>query len=193
MVDVWGASWHALVEQLHLAEDEAGAWSTPDDPGEPGYQGQVWDEMPRRSVTREEGGYLSTLARGRTVLEIGTGLGVSTRYLAATARSIVTLDVDRWVQDTIWPGLVELGVMARAQRPDGAQFDLVFIDGNHSRAAVAADIQRALGVATQMLVFHDTKRASVIWAMRDALPGPIWETRTTNGLGLYLVEATHDA
>jgi hypothetical protein len=129
-----------------LVRTEAGNYFDPADPGEPQYKGSP----PRRSVTDEEIGILSRLASDKTVLEIGTGLAVSTRALAATARRVVTVDPDPWVKDPALPNVE----FCRAVPEDLTPFDFVFIDGLHTTAAVIQDIERTHPIAR--LLLHDT-------------------------------------
>ena len=65
---------------MKLVPQENGSYTHPADPGEP------TTGTPRLSVTELEADILAALVAGRDVLEIGTGLGVSTRAMAATAR-----------------------------------------------------------------------------------------------------------
>jgi hypothetical protein len=78
-----------------LDRHKGGYYSHPEDPGEAYYGGS-----PKRlSVTDEEAEILAKLATGMTVLELGTGLGVSTKALASTAKSVITVDPDPWVRE----------------------------------------------------------------------------------------------
>jgi hypothetical protein len=131
-----------------------GNYYAPDDPGEIGYVGTP----KRRSVTDAEAGILAHLAKGCAVLEIGTGLAVSTRALACTARSVVTVDTDSWVTDPLLPG-----VRFVREVPPGIPFDLAFIDGNHETLAVLADLDRCRAVPS--LAVHDTNLPSVAAAL----------------------------
>ena len=109
---------------MTLELDSNGSYRHLDDPGEP----TTGD--PRLSVTDEEAAILSVLAHGRTVVEFGTGLGVSTRALAQTAQLVCTVDVDEWVQDTIWPDL-PVNVVCHVDRSElPTQADMVFIAGD---------------------------------------------------------------
>ena len=141
---------------MRLELREGGNYSSPDDPGEVGYA--VREK--RLSVTNEEGEILAGLAAGLRVLEIGTGLGVATRYLARTATEVVTVDIDPWVVD---PCIANVTFMRDV--PPGKTFDLAFIDGNHQYAEVIRDIQRAI---SEVIVLHDTYLDEVARAARDA-------------------------
>ena len=134
---------------MNLETLNNGAVRCPDDPGEPGYG--VLSQ--RISVTPEETRILRALALDRRVLEIGTGLGVSTRAMAETAAMLVTVDCDPWVHEhVVLPG----GVL-RASTVEDYEVDLVFIDGLHTPDAVRTDIQSALRVLRPrgIIVFHD--------------------------------------
>lgn len=134
---------------------EYGTYYDPEDPGERGYPGKV----KRRSVTDEEVGILAALADEKRVLEIGTGLAVSTRALAMTAVSVVTVDPDPWVQDPGIPGVE----FRRELPPKDVPFDMVFIDGNHMTESVVQDIESCRHIP--LLVMHDTYLASVARAI----------------------------
>lgn len=131
---------------MPLVRTEIGNYYDPADPGERGYE-----RTPRRrSVTDDEAEILSRIATDKRVLEIGTGLGVSTRALAQTAAHVLTVDPDPWVQD---PGLPNV-TFARSLPEDMGAFDLAFIDGNHKEDAVVSDIEACAGIPE--IVLHDT-------------------------------------
>ncbi|MBP7570907.1 MAG: class I SAM-dependent methyltransferase [Acidobacteria bacterium] len=136
---------------INLRHYDCGGYTSPDDPGEPGHCG-----APRWSVTDDEAALLTLLARGKRVLEVGTGLGVSTRALARSAASVVTIDIDPWVQEQVWPDL-PAAVRREQAPPVEGQFDLVFIDGEHSAASVAADLVATLPLLRPggLIVLHD--------------------------------------
>lgn len=122
----------------------SGGFYREDDPGEPS------SRVARISIADDERTVLAEMAAGRNVLEIGTGLGVSTRALATTARWVVTCDIDTWVHETIWPDLPRnVSCVHDVERAthvltmSSAGFDLVFIDGDHSEAALRADVATA--------------------------------------------------
>lgn len=127
-----------------------GSYQCPDDPGEPVYN------APRVSITDEEGRILQEYANGRRVLEIGTGLGVSTHHLR-TAAELWTTDIDAWVKENVWPGLRELGVNCVERDEIVGQFDLIFIDGCHTPEWVQQDWKLActVGRLYAQVIFHD--------------------------------------
>ena len=163
---------------VNMQRLDNGSFICRDDPGEPS-TGQ-----PRVSVAPAEMQLLSWLAAGRDVLEIGTGLGVSTRALL-TARRLVTHDIDQWVHEFVWPSFADADVEFAADREaiDG-RFDMVFIDGDHMPAAVTADIDFALTKlsAPGLMVLHDTRDAGVAGALSSRLQ---WQhVESVHGLGL---------
>src|SRR5438552_5695279 len=109
---------------VDLARSKHGGYRSLSDPGEPS------TGFYRISVTDTEGAFLAFLAAGKRVLEIGTGLGVSTNYLAMTAREVVTLDIDPWVHTNVWPNLPEN--VTPSTIAGVGPYDLVFIDGAHT-------------------------------------------------------------
>ncbi len=121
-----------------------------DDPGE------VSSGLARISVNYEEGELLAFIATGRTVLEIGTGLGVSTGYLASTAKHLVTLDIDPWVHENVWPTLPSWVITLSSRERLLREFDMVFIDGDHRPEAVREDMRFAVEVCPRgVIVVHD--------------------------------------
>ena len=163
---------------MGLHEEKIG-WSHSDDPGEP------TTGKPRLSISDKEAEILSALAAGKTVLEIGTGLGVSTRALARYAYAVDTIDVDPWVAGTIVPKLLEEcpNVRAFGTREGHEFYDLVFIDGSHDTNAVLDDLafaeQHILGSA--LIVCHDARYSNV----RQALIGDSWNFIQTEHVLAY--------
>lgn len=159
---------------MTLAQAELGYWHT-NDPGEP------TTGKPRLSVTDLEASILTALGAGRCVLEIGTGLGVSTRALATHALTVVTIDPDRWVHETIVPQLRETNSRIHAQNHRGLaeRFDLAFIDGSHATNDVLEDIAFVSKHLRHhsLIVCHDARYENV----RPAVTGPGW----------HLIETEH--
>lgn len=158
-----------------MRRHESGSWEHPDDPGEPS------TGVRRLSVTDTEAAILSTIAAGKSVLEIGTGLGVSTRALARWAEIVYTLDIDEWVFKTILPTLPENVVGITDRNIKGRLFDVVFIDGDHSAAAVTDDLRFAREVCQGVIVCHDSK------AIGEYLDGDWLHIATTHGLAVQHV------
>ena len=158
---------------MNLIPHSTGSYVHGDDPGEP------TTGEPRLSVTEVEGDMLAVLAAGRSVLEFGTGLGVSTRALARTARKVYTVDIDEWVQETIWPTLPD-NVSTCDDRDRLPIVDMVFIDGDHTEEGTAADVAAAMRLASEVIVMHDTSAPTV----RSACDDEWLFIGTTHGLGV---------
>ena len=140
---------------MNLETLEDGSLRCADDPGEPGY-----NELSRRiSVSPQECEILAALAFGRSVVEIGTGLGVSTRAMAATAKVVQTVDIDAWVHQKIWPNLPPHVRCCTSASAVMGGADMVFIDGLHTAEALKADIALAQRVLSYygLIVFHDIR------------------------------------
>lgn len=162
----------------------------PDDPGEPQHGRK------RVGIAPDEERILQALARRRFVLEIGTGLGYSTRALASSASMVFSVDPDPWVHDVIVPDLRGLMVSCARDWPSIRGFDLVFIDGDHRTPAVEGDVQRALAVARPggIILLHDYQAdPEVREGARRATDLPVTEIRTTYGLGLIVKPLTEGA
>lgn len=143
-----------------------GSFTHPDDPGEYG-------TAPRISVTGEEAELLARLACGKRVLEIGTGLGISTTALASSALHVTTLDTSPWVHSTIFPSLRSARITCCVDRTEaaaGIPYDLIFIDGHHGSDEVLADIEYSLPLLCSkgLLVLHDHRQESVRNAIEAA-------------------------
>ena len=158
---------------MNLIPHSTGSYVHGDDPGEP------TTGEPRLSITEVEGEMLAVLAAGRSVLEFGTGLGVSTRALARTARKVYTVDIDEWVQQTIWPTLPD-NVSTCDDRDRLPIVDMVFIDGDHTEEGTAADVAAAMRLASEVIVMHDTSAPTV----RSACDDEWLFIGTTHGLGV---------
>ncbi len=118
-----------------------------------------------------EGEALFNLVRGKRVLEIGSYCGRSTICLAQSAESVISIDYfdgrgtpnPRDTYQECCNNLKRYGVLDKVQlcNPDdpviGEEFDLVFIDGDHSYDKVCIDIEAAkcgLG-SSGLIAFHD--------------------------------------
>lgn len=122
-----------------------------EDPGEPGHGHKRW------SINLMEARLLSEMFRGQSVLEIGTGLGVSTDKLASTAKIVHTVDIDEWVETNIVPTLPKNVVFYKdiSKVPEG--LDGAFIDGLHTFEQCTRDIKDARRIVKKggLIVFHD--------------------------------------
>lgn len=155
-----------------------GTYYCPKDPGEPG-GGQ------RISISESEGEILAELVAGKRVLEIGTGLGVSTMYLASTAESVYTVDVDEWVREIIWPDLLgEFENVVCIERPELAEnVEIAFIDGRHEEQFVVADIEAALKAGCKTILLHDINSSGVKQAVASKFKS-VERLATTYGIGI---------
>ena len=133
-----------------LIKTPIGNFTFASDPGEP------LKNVPRKSVTEEEAEILKGLVLNKNVLEIGTGLGVSTRAIALTAKTVVSVDIDSWTHRFEFPP----NVVLLSEIPT-EQFDLVFIDGFHERSAVYKDIKAS---KTDLYILHDCDHLDVLFA-----------------------------
>lgn len=157
-----------------ILEQAGPSYQHPDDPGEPS------TGHPRLSISDLDAAILAVLARGLLVVEIGTGLGVSTRALASTAAAVQTIDIDPWVHEHIWPDLDAAGIWVRKTRPDIPYVDLVFIDANHATTAVIEDLRYARSLNPRIIVCHDSNYDDV----RHALDGEWLYIPTEHGLAV---------
>jgi hypothetical protein len=141
--------------------DPSGSQRHPDDPGEP------TTGEPRLSVTGTEAAILTALCHKLTVAEIGTGLGVSTAAMAASAELVHTVDIDPWVHSTIWPTLPpNVKRLTSADRLPRV-VDAVFIDGDHGTEATRRDLREAHDRATVLILIHDVNYDTVRKAIDD--------------------------
>jgi predicted RNA methylase len=147
-----------------LSEDNSLGRTHPDDPGEPQH-GNV-----RYSVNRMEADILTYAAAGKTVAEVGTGLGVSTAALAKSALKVFTFDPDPWVRKEIVPGLLqEFSNIVFYPTPYGTsvgKVDLAFVDGAHDKASVLRDIKNLRWNAVRYAIFHDMDNPDVEAALQ---------------------------
>lgn len=147
-----------------------GGYRMAGDPGEPS------TGVPRVSIADDELELLADFVKGLRVLEIGTGLGVSTRVMAAVALHVTTVDIDPWVHETIWPTL-PVNVSTCASIADlSPGYEAVFIDGDHGRHAVVRDVETAERLAPGgLLIAHDAKHVGRWlgegWTMYDTTYG----------------------
>ncbi len=164
-----------------LTRHDRGMYTHPADPGEPS-TGRY-----RVSVTEEECRILGWLARDCRVLEIGTGLGVSTRALASTALHLCTVDIDPWVHREVWPTLPDI-VVALPEPPKAMRYpwryDMALIDGDHEYEAVKKDLEDVWRLVDPggLIVLHDCNLADVRRAAEER--GKLVTLDTAGHLGL---------
>lgn len=141
------------------------------------------DPMNRWSITHQEGLILMAMAVGRNVLEIGTGLGVSTAYLAQGTSSVTTIDPDPWSHEQVQLPESVTRYRSILEVDPSSYFEVVFIDGKHDRESVICDIQDVEPFTDEWTawVFHDVMldgvRAALdahrdFWHYRVELPTP---------------------
>lgn len=143
---------------ITLTENKHGSFVAEGDPGEPS------TGRPRMSVTPQEAQVLAALVRGARVLEIGTGLGVSAKAMAKTASRVVTVDIDPWVQENVFPTLGGVACFADIAPLLSDRFDVIFIDGAHDIESVTRDIETARALLAKengLILLHDHKLAGV--------------------------------
>lgn len=126
------------------------------------------------SVTDAEAAMLGRLATGQQVIETGSAYGFSAVTMAlAGAGHVVAVDPHTWLGGSFETMMANLGYYNVADRVEvmrehsftalpvlageGAQFGLVFIDGDHSAAAVRHDIGWGLKLTAPggVLAVHD--------------------------------------
>jgi SAM-dependent methyltransferase len=174
---------------MNLEKSPVNGYFCPEDPGEPNWG------SPRLSVNDIEARIISEFARNRNVLEIGTGLGVSTLKLAETANLVYTVDIDPWVTANVTPlfpknvhffkDINEYGIMP--------VFDMAFLDGYHEYNQCLKDIEDAKRLVKPggVIIFHDYRMPAVFRAASvSGLDVVIIETIA--GLGLAWNRSKHD-
>lgn len=129
------------------------------------------------SVAHSEGRVLAALAAcyGGPVLEIGSDLGISTRYIhdgldrAEQRGAIYAVDINhKWQDPAPWPRRIQVDADSRLYRcPETPAW--AFLDGDHRRRGVLQDIEAAVSSGARRFLFHDT---------RPGIPKP---TNTSDG------------
>ncbi len=176
---------------LELEQDENGSYRAKGDPGE------AHTNAPRVSVTRDEARILMELARGKDVIEIGTGLGVSAQALACHAARVATIDPDPWVEEHVWPMLKGYAInplrsmdeLKKRYRDWGShKFELAFIDGMHDCESVTRDIESVVPYMMLgcLIVLHDFNHEPVRKAAEQF--GKATKIETHHGIGLLWVD-----
>ena len=138
-------------------------WTCDEDPGEPGLG------EPRWSIGEHEAYFLAEMFRGLAVLEIGTGLGISTNAIAKTARQVFTVDIDPWVADNIAP-MLDKNVIFLNDIKNAPEVDAAFVDGLHSYRQCAIDIEDCKRLVNKggIIILHDAKMEGVLRAANES-------------------------
>jgi hypothetical protein len=191
---------HGVVEHLHK--------------GRPAHDCVTEPLLPRdipSAITDEEAAVLAEIAKGKYVLEMGAHYGFSTVILARTARSVVSVD---WHHGDPLAGTGDTEAIFRANlRSHGVEdlvdvrvgrfedvlpalkgqvFEVIFLDGDHSREAVERDINLALPLLAPggTLVFHDYGRTEPGFGVTDAVNEIMLQTpdRLVDTLAVYSMQ-----
>lgn len=136
----------------------------------------TFPEDVRGWLTEGVGYTLAELAKGRTILEIGSWCGRSTVCMAQTAKQVHALDWGKgddgtgpaWVTPELLDNLKRYGLLGKCVLHVGgvdevgstladASFDLTFVDGAHDYASVKRDFLLAKRVTKPggVIAFHD--------------------------------------
>jgi hypothetical protein len=136
----------------------------PDDPGEP------MRKLPRWSVNATEARIVAEFCRGLHVLEIGTGLGVSTKEIARLATWVHTVDIDPWIKETVAPTLPPNVTFYADTKELPKRLGAAFIDGWHDYDQCTKDIKLAKKIVKRegLFIFHDVKIRDVAMAIQDS-------------------------
>jgi len=164
---------------IDLVVSPINGYACPDDPGEPG------TNAPRLSINDQEGRILQELVKNKDVLEIGTGLGISTKVMAMTANKVYTFDIDEWVRENVWPDLPDNVLGFRYPDSFVEVMDCAFIDSLHTYEQCTNDIAFAREHVTPggMIIFHDLYIQGVAQAVVES-GLPFVHIQTTAGMAL---------
>ena len=161
-------------------------YMSPQDPGEPGRN------QPRWSVNDLEARIVGELCRKGIVLEIGTGLGVSSRAILKTCYKLMTVDSDPWVWNNVFPELkkefgekVHCYPLKANNVKTPTRFDALFLDGFHEYEQVKKDIANYRGELKHgaIMIFHDLYIDGVYRGIIDSGLTPL-HIQTTAGIGV---------
>jgi predicted O-methyltransferase YrrM len=167
-------------------------------------------------VTAAERARLEELARGKKVLEVGSSYGYSTVVLANVAELVMTIDPWKTEPATVYEpeearagiedaianykacGVAERIALAVGRSQDmmpkmvarGMQFDLIWIDGDHSLEGITSDLECAKQLRAEdgVIAVHDYGEVTcpdVMTAIDSMFPG---EGRVTDTLWEWPVQ-----
>lgn len=153
------------------------------------------------SVSVEEGMLLYALVRlhkPKTIVEIGTCTGFSTRFLAQAVRDngfgkVYTIDVNPQFQnDGGWPEIEVFRGFSHDVLGSGKinNVDFAFIDGDHTYAAVKDEIDQVLEISSEkcLMALHDVLYYPELLKLWDELPHNKILLGKRTGLGMVYYE-----
>lgn len=135
------------------------------------------------AVWYEEGKVLANIAAdlGGYVLEIGTNLAISTRFISdgldanGGPGKVWTIDINQWWEyRDDWPRIIPFCMDSRyfPVRP----FKWAFVDGDHTYEGVKQDLPLVKKCQCEVVVFHDSKTwPGVKKAVEEGLTEDEWE------------------
>ena len=137
-------------------------WGRPFEPQDHHFTGPIIAQQPEcnGSVFHEEGRILATLAfvLGGPCLEIGSDLGISSRYIREGLPDdtrLFCIDIyHKWDSRAYDPRIEQFHMRAEDFIPP-EKCIWAFIDGDHRKDAVLLDIKSALRCGCRVLIFHD--------------------------------------
>lgn len=129
---------------------------------------------------------LTALLRPKTIVEIGTNTGVSSIVMALALKEnnidgkIYTFDISREWLDIAWKQIKEmnlgmyingwLGDSTNAKNLNIREYDLAFIDGDHTYEGVKKDFDN-LKHKAKYILFHDTQSCEGVTKFINELEG----------------------
>jgi hypothetical protein len=125
---------------IRLERNPDAGYVSPDDTGEACYS----TGSRRVGVNDAEAAILAGGLAGRVVLEIGTGLGVSTRAIASRAKRVCTVDVDPWVIERVHPAINQRNIYTATAILPSDWYNGAFIDGDHRYEAAVRDCREVI-------------------------------------------------
>lgn len=147
------------------------------------------------AVWYEEGKVLANFAKqiGGPVLEIGTNLAISTRFISEGLDAhggdgkVWTIDIDQWwVYTKDWPRIIPFCMDSRyfPVKP----FKWAFVDGDHTYEGVKQDLPLVHKCKCEVIVFHDAKTwPGVKKAVEEGLSEDQWNlVEVDTGCGLIV-------
>jgi hypothetical protein len=143
------------------------------------------------------------LLRPKSVLELGSGDGGLTRWLAQLVPEVTTVDLNPRVR-TACEGLGNVMAMCMTTTEaldqfaqEGRRFDVVMVDADHSAKGTRQDLEGALCISDIVLMhdtFHPSCRAGIeqalagrdVYANLDLVEGGLQPDGLWGGLGLVM-------